>query len=162
MNSTNDYLYIAYSYGYEKNLEEVCNLLTSLGIPYKHYHRGEKYSDEELLKSSGVVFILSDFKWEHDLDTLTKGIRSELCKVLTNKIPIYIAYKRQSNNALGIYKAMITPDPLNEYVTISGIQSTGVFEGYSREFKFVSKPENKSTQLFSYNLDNKKKLLTYF
>lgn len=162
MDSTNNYLYIAYSYGYEKNLKEVCELLTSLKIPYKHYHRGEQYSDEELLKSSGVVFILSDFEWEHDLDTLTKGIRSELCKVLTNKIPIYIAYKRQSNNALGIYKAMITPDPLNEYVTISGIQSTGVFKEYSREFRFVSNPKDKSTQLFSYNLDNKKKLLTYF
>lgn len=156
MNSTNDYLYIAYSYGYEKNLEEVCNLLTSLGIPYKHS------SDEELLNSSGVVFILSDFEWEHDLDELTTGVKGELCKVLTNKIPIYIAYKRQSDDVLGIYKAMITPDIHNEFVTISGIRSTGVFERYSREFRFVSNPEDKSTQLFSYNLDNKKKLLTYF
>lgn len=146
----------------KKNLKEVCELFTSLKIPYKHYHRGEKYSDEELLKSSGVVFILSDFEWKHDLDSLTMGVKGELCKVLTNKIPIYIAYKRQSDDVLEIYKAIITPDAHNEFLTISGVKNTGIFKGSSREFKFVSKPEDKSTQLFSYNLDNKKKLLTYF
>lgn len=161
MDSTNNYLYIAYSYGYEENLKEVCDLLSSLRIPYKHYHKGKKYSDSDLLNSSGVVFILSDFEWEHNLDALTMGVKGELCKVLTNKIPIYIAYKRQSDDVLGIYKATITPDTHNKFVTISGIKSTGVSIGSSKEFRFDSKSIDKSTQLFNYNTNNKKNLLLF-
>lgn len=159
MDSTNNYLYIAYSYGYEENLKEVCDLLTSLRISYKHYHKGERYSDSDLLNSSGVVFILSDFEWQYNLDDLTIGVKGELCKVLTNKIPIYIAYKRQSDDTLGIYKAMITPDSNKEFVTISGIKGTGVFKDGSREFHFTPKIEDKSIKVFNYNTDSKKKLL---
>lgn len=149
MDSTNNYLYISYSY--EENLEEVGNLLTSLKVPYKCH------SNKDIYGSSGVVFVLSeDYDWKSELDDLYDNIQKDLCVALTKHIPIYIAYKKRSTDMLGIYKAEITYE---DGIFISGKVSTGVFKEYGDKFKFTPKPIENSYEFNTCSNNKKKKLL---
>ena len=147
MDSTNNYLYISSSY--EENLEEICNLLIPLKVPYK-------YRNKDIYGSSGVVFVLSeDYDWKYKLDDLSDNIQKDLCIALSRNIPIYIAYKKRSDNMLGIYKAELIHEGS---IFISGIRSTGTFRDHHNKFEFASKPRESSWEFVANN--NKKKLLT--
>lgn len=150
MDSTNDYLYISCSY--EENLEEVCNLLTSLKVPYKYR------TSKDIYGSSGAVFILSeDYDWKLEIDNLSNCIQRDLCVALSKNIPIYIAYKKRSDDMLGIYKAELIHEGC---IFISGIRSTGTFREYNNKFQFAPKPKENSWE-FTVNTNiNRKKLLT--
>lgn len=149
MDSTNNYLYISYSH--EENLEEVRNLLTSLKIPHK-YH-----TSKDIYGSSGVVFILSeDYDWKYEIDDLSVCTQKDLCVALSKNIPIYIAYKKRSDDMLGIYKAELIYE---DNILISGIRSTGTFRDYHNKFQFAPKPKESPWDFTTNNINNRKKFL---
>lgn len=149
MDYTNKPFYVTYAYSYEEELEEVCNLLDSLNIPYK------ASTKDSIANSSGIIFIIPDFSWKSAIDDLIISIKEDLCEAIDKKIPLYIAYKRKSDNMLGIYEAKIESD---DYITLTGIAGTGVFKGGRRTLKYLSETPT-IEKINNLRLNNRKQLL---
>lgn len=91
-------------------------LLENLGYKPDYWKMGTKYDSSSLSKSDIAVFILNDFNWGIEINDMTKGIRTELELCIKSNIPIYIAYKRRRDDAIGFYKALVENEELHGIV----------------------------------------------
>lgn len=95
--------YISYSMQHANLVPEVETFVKSIGYEPRYWKMGTKY-DSTVLKSSDIaIFIINEFNWGTKVEDMTRGIKKELETCIKNKIPVYIAYKRKTDNILGIY-----------------------------------------------------------
>lgn len=67
--------------------------------------KGREYQISKLEQSDYVVFVLESFAWSQKLESISKGVLTELIWCINHRIPMFLAYK--SANGLGIYSAEI-------------------------------------------------------
>lgn len=67
--------------------------------------KGTEYQFSKLEQSDYVVFVLDGFAWQQRLESISKGMLSELIWCINHRVPMFLAYK--SANGLGIYTAEI-------------------------------------------------------
>lgn len=77
--------------------------------------KGTEYQFSKLEQSDYVVFVLDGFAWQQKLESISKGMLSEL--MWYHRVPMFLAYK--SANELGIYSAEI-----DENLNFKGIAGT--------------------------------------
>lgn len=111
-------VYISYSMQFAHLVGQVSPLLETLGYESNYWKMGTKYDSSSLIKSDIAVFIIDDFNWGIDIDSMTRGSKTELELCKKFNIPVYIAYKRKSDDTIGFYKASFTEK--NEVHGIAG------------------------------------------
>lgn len=79
--------------------------------------KGTEYQFSKLEQSDYVVFVLDGFAWQQKLESISKGMLSELMWCVNHRVPMFLAYK--SANELGIYSAEI-----DENLNFKGIAGT--------------------------------------
>lgn len=67
--------------------------------------KGTEYQFSKLEQSDYVVFVLDGFAWQQKLESISKGMLSELMWCVNHRVPMFLAYK--SANGLGIYSTEI-------------------------------------------------------
>lgn len=67
--------------------------------------KGTEYQFSKLEQSDYVVFVLDAFAWQQKLESIPRGILSELIWCVNHRVPMFLAYK--SANGLGIYSTEI-------------------------------------------------------
>lgn len=83
----------------------------SKGDKVVYSEKGTEYQFSKLEQSDYVVFVLDRFAWQQRLESISKGMLSELIWCINHKVPMFLAYKNLANG-LGIYTAEID-DNLN-------------------------------------------------
>lgn len=98
-------IYISYSMQYAHLASEVYDLLEKQGYEVSCWDIGREYSEKPLREADAVVFILNDYNWGCKIPDMTRGTKNEyhICSKIGK--PMYIAYKRSSDNQLIIYEA---------------------------------------------------------
>lgn len=76
--------------------------------------KGTEYQFSKLEQSDYVVFVLDGFAWQQRLESISKGMLSELIWCINHRVSMFLAYK--SANGLGIYTAEI-----DDNLTFKGI-----------------------------------------
>lgn len=79
--------------------------------------KGTEYQFSKLEQSDYVVFVLDGFAWQQKLESISKGMLSELMWCVNHRVPMFLAYK--SANGLGIYATEI-----DDNLTFKGIAGT--------------------------------------
>lgn len=92
--------------------------LVSTGIGVSVWNRGTKYSIS-ISDYDAIVFILPNMKWQHTINGLPSGIKSEVSRAVFLNKPIYIAYTPINESTPTIYNAK------HNLGIITGIQGTG-------------------------------------
>lgn len=67
--------------------------------------KGADYQFSKLEQSDYVVFVLDGFAWQQKLESISRGMLSELVWCINHRVPFFLAYK--AANGLGIYGAEI-------------------------------------------------------
>lgn len=115
-------VYISCPWSFSNGLEKVARYLmgSSKGsIESVSYNKkGEDYNFSLLEQADCVVFVLDVFRWQERLESISRGMLTELVWCLNNRKPIYLAYKSASTD-IGIYSAQIT-----EELLLQGIAGT--------------------------------------
>ena len=108
-------VYISCPWTFSNGLEKVKKYLIDNSkniIEVVSYNRkGEDYNFSLLEQADCVVFVLEAFRWQEKLESISKGMLSELVWCLNHRKPIYLAYKSASAD-IGIYSAQITEELL--------------------------------------------------
>lgn len=79
--------------------------------------KGTEYQFSKLEQSDYVVFVLDGFAWQQKLESISRGMLSELIWCVNHRVPMFLAYK--STNGLGIYSTEI-----DENLNFKGIAGT--------------------------------------
>lgn len=79
--------------------------------------KGTEYQFSKLEQSDYIVFVLDGFAWQQKLESISKGMLSELMWYVNHRVPMFLAYK--SANGLGIYSTEI-----DENLNFKGIAGT--------------------------------------
>lgn len=103
-------IYISYSMQYAYLVPRVYNLLTEQGYEVSYWKIGTMYSEKPLREADAVVFILNDYNWGCEISAMTRGTKNEYDICSKESKQMYIAYKRQSDDQLVIYKADVEFD----------------------------------------------------
>lgn len=108
----------SFSNGLEKVTKYLVNDLRGLIQSVSYNKKGEDYNFSLLEQADCVVFVLEAFRWQERLESISRGMLSELVWCLNHRKPIYLAYKSASAD-IGIYSAQIT-----EELLLQGIAGT--------------------------------------
>lgn len=95
--------YISYSMNCSHLVPDVENLLKDKGYEVSYWIKGTPYKDDCLLNADAVVFILNKFDWGCEVKNMTRGVKNEYQTCVKENKPMYVAYKRKTDNQLLIY-----------------------------------------------------------
>lgn len=103
-------IYISCPWGFQQGLPVVKKYILTQqpDATVTYSEKGEPYSTDNLHQADCIVFILNGYTWQEKLETMSKGMLSELVWCINHRKPIYLAYK--ASTGLGIYGAIINED----------------------------------------------------
>lgn len=107
--------------------------------------KGTEYQFSKLEQSDYVVFVLDGFAWQQKLESISKGMLSELMWCVNHRVPMFLAYK--SANGLGIYATEI-----DDNLTFKGIAGTAntFYQIINNQFGTIVAPNDTSGFALSY------------
>ena len=107
--------------------------------------KGTEYQFSKLEQSDYVVFVLDGFAWQQRLESISKGMLSELIWCINHRVPMFLAYK--SANGLGIYATEI-----DDNLTFKGIAGTAntFYQIINNQFGTIVAPNDTSGFALSY------------
>lgn len=107
--------------------------------------KGTEYQFSKLEQSDYVVFVLDGFAWQQRLESISKGMLSELIWCINHRVPMFLAYK--SANGLGIYATEI-----DDNLTFKGIAGTAntFYQIINNQFGTIVAPNDTSGFVLSY------------
>lgn len=97
--------YISYSMNCSHLVPDVENLLKDKGYEVSYWIKGTPYKDDYLLNADAVVFILNKFDWGCEVKNMTRGVKNEYQTCVKENKPMYVAYKRKTDNQFLIYES---------------------------------------------------------
>lgn len=102
-------IYVSGPWSFASGVQQVVKSIKakSKGDKVVYSEKGTEYQFSKLEQSDYVVFVLDGFAWQQRLESISKGMLSELIWCINHRVPMFLAYK--SANGLGIY----TADPLD-------------------------------------------------
>jgi hypothetical protein len=117
----------------------------SKGDKVVYSEKGTEYQFSKLEQSDYVVFVLDGFAWQQRLESISKGMLSELIWCINHRVPMFLAYK--SANGLGIYATEI-----DDNLTFKGIAGTAntFYQIINNQFGTIVAPNDTSGFALSY------------
>lgn len=117
----------------------------SKGDKVVYSEKGTEYQFSKLEQSDYVVFVLDGFAWQQRLESISKGMLSELMWCVNHRVPMFLAYK--SANGLGIYATEI-----DDNLTFKGIAGTAntFYQIINNQFGTIVAPNDTSGFALSY------------
>jgi hypothetical protein len=117
----------------------------SKGDKVVYSEKGTEYQFSKLEQSDYVVFVLDGFAWQQRLESISKGMLSELIWCINHRVPMFLAYK--SANGLGIYATEI-----DDNLTFKGIVGTAntFYQIINNQFGTIVAPNDTSGFALSY------------
>lgn len=105
-------IYVSGPWSFASGVQQVVKSIKakSKGDKVVYSEKGTEYQFSKLEQSDYVVFVLDGFAWQQRLESISKGMLSELMWCINHRVPMFLAYK--SANGLGIYTTEID-DNLN-------------------------------------------------
>lgn len=115
----------------------------SKGDKVVYSEKGTEYQFSKLEQSDYVVFVLD--AWQQRLESISKGMLSELIWCINHRVPMFLAYK--SANGLGIYATEI-----DDNLTFKGIAGTAntFYQIINNQFGTIVAPNDTSGFALSY------------
>lgn len=112
-------IYVSGPWSFASGVQQVVKSIKakSKGDKVVYSEKGTEYQFSKLEQSDYVVFVLDGFAWQQRLESISKGMLSELIWCINHRVPMFLAYK--SANGLGIYTAEI-----DDNLTFKGIAGT--------------------------------------
>lgn len=112
-------IYVSGPWSFTSGVQQVVQSIKakSKGNKVVYSEKGTEYQFSKLEQSDYVVFVLDGFAWQQKLESISKGMLSELMWCVNHRVPMFLAYK--SANGLGIYAAEI-----DDNFTFKGIAGT--------------------------------------
>lgn len=100
-------IYVSGPWAFASGVQQVVESIKakSEGSKVVYSKKGTEYQFSKLEQSSYVVFVLDGFAWQQRLESISKGMLSELIWCINHRVPMFLAYK--SANGLGIYATEI-------------------------------------------------------
>lgn len=74
-------------------LQVVKSIKTKSKDKVVYSEKGEDYQFSKLEQSNYVVFVLDGFAWQQRLESISKGMLSELIWCINHRVPMFLAYK---------------------------------------------------------------------
>lgn len=110
-------IYVSGPWSFASGVQQVVKSIKakSKGDKVVYSEKGTEYQFSKLEQSDYVV--LDGFAWQQRLESISKGMLSELIWCINHRVPMFLAYK--SANGLGIYTAEI-----DDNLTFKGIAGT--------------------------------------
>lgn len=107
-------IYVSDPWSFTSGVQQVVKSIKakSKGDKVVYSEKGTEYQFSKLEQSDYVV--LDGFAWQQRLESISKGMLSELIWCINHRVPMFLAYK--SANGLGIYTAEI-----DDNLTFKGI-----------------------------------------
>lgn len=104
-------IYVSGPWSFASGVQQVVKSIKakSKGDKVVYSEKGTEYQFSKLEQSDYVVFVLDGFAWQQRLESISKGMLSELIWCINHRVPMFLAYK--SANGLGIYTAEIDDTP---------------------------------------------------
>lgn len=117
----------------------------SKGDKVVYSEKGTEYQFSKLEQFDYVVFVLDGFAWQQRLESISKGMLSELIWCINHRVPMFLAYK--SANGLGIYATEI-----DDNLTFKGIVGTAntFYQIINNQFGTIVAPNDTSGFALSY------------
>lgn len=112
-------IYVSGPWSFASGVLQVVKSIKTKSIADKvvYSEKGTEYQFSKLEQSDYVVFVLNEFAWQQKLESISKGMLSELIWCINHRVPMFLAYK--SANGLGIYATEI-----DDNLTFKGIAGT--------------------------------------
>lgn len=111
-------IYVSCPWAFSSGLGQVVKYLKQhTGVEILYSKKGEDYQFSKLEQANHVVFVLDGFSWQSKLESISKGMLTELMWCINHKISFYLAYR--ASTGLGIYSAEI-----DENLQFKGIAGT--------------------------------------
>lgn len=136
-------IHVSGPWSYASGVQQVVKSIKtkSKGDKIVYSEKGTEYQFSKLEQSDYVVFVLDGFAWQQRLESISKGMLSELIWCINHRVPMFLAYK--SANGLGIYTAEI-----DDNLTFKGIAGTAdnFYQIINNQFGTIVAPKGTSPE----------------
>lgn len=129
MDYINEQIYVSGPWSFASGVLQVVKSIKvkSRADKVVYSEKGTEYQFSKLEQSDYVVFVLDGFAWQQKLESISKGMLSELMWCVNHRVPMFLAYK--SANGLGIYSTEI--DENLNFKGIAGVLKVNNDGGYT-------------------------------